>query len=191
VTNKALIKYLSKTGACEVGTDWVGRRNLDEAWQQCHMPNWMLWFLAKSVSRRELVRMAMTCVRPHIDINGPEIKPLMLHTFQLLEGWADGTIIVPPTVLMDTAAVVAFSHNLACGPYQRCITGICSSLASAAASDCAYSACAYACSAVSAVSVFLDITTDTVADARFEIAHVKMCDSIRAAYPTCPIPANQ
>jgi hypothetical protein len=34
--------------ACKESRAWVGDRSIEEAWQDCHRGDWMLWFYAKS-----------------------------------------------------------------------------------------------------------------------------------------------
>ena len=35
--------YLKSIGACQDAVDWVGDRDPQTAWAECHRPDWMLW----------------------------------------------------------------------------------------------------------------------------------------------------
>jgi len=36
-------KYLKKIAACDEAIEWVGDRTLQQAWDECNRPDWMLW----------------------------------------------------------------------------------------------------------------------------------------------------
>ena len=38
---------LTRLNACQAAIDWVGDKTPEEAWEQCHRGDWMLWFYAR------------------------------------------------------------------------------------------------------------------------------------------------
>ncbi|MCK9621980.1 MAG: hypothetical protein M0R47_15780 [Methylobacter sp.] len=49
-------ELLMKLGACIDAINWVGDRTIEDAWNECHRGDWMLWFYAKQYpeNKREL-----------------------------------------------------------------------------------------------------------------------------------------
>lgn len=43
-----LQQYLKKINACEDAVQWVGDRNLQEAWGNCERGDWMLWLMQRA-----------------------------------------------------------------------------------------------------------------------------------------------
>jgi delta 1-pyrroline-5-carboxylate dehydrogenase len=64
-------EYLQKTGACREALAWVGEKDFETAWQECHRGDWMLWFVQKAelCDLRTLTLMKARCaelVRLHM-----------------------------------------------------------------------------------------------------------------------------
>jgi len=41
-------QYLESINACQEAIDWAGGKTLDEAWQTCDRPDWMLWLYGRN-----------------------------------------------------------------------------------------------------------------------------------------------
>ena len=41
-------EYLESMNACQEAIDWAGGKTLDEAWQTCDRPDWMLWLYGRN-----------------------------------------------------------------------------------------------------------------------------------------------
>ena len=41
-------EYLESMNACQEAVDWVGDKPLNECWQTCDMPDWMLWLYGRN-----------------------------------------------------------------------------------------------------------------------------------------------
>ena len=41
-------EYLESMNACQEVVDWVGDKPLNECWQTCDMPDWMLWLYGRN-----------------------------------------------------------------------------------------------------------------------------------------------
>lgn len=41
-------KAMRRLGACQESIEWVGRRSIQRAWDECQKPEWMVWFLIAS-----------------------------------------------------------------------------------------------------------------------------------------------
>jgi len=81
---------LIEMDACEEAIMWVGDKNLEQAWNDCHRGDWMLWLAAKiEVERKLIVRAACACARlalPHVPTG--ETRPLI--SIETAEKWSDG-----------------------------------------------------------------------------------------------------
>ena len=52
-----LKKYLKKSGACAEALRWVGDRTLQQAWDECDRPDWMMWLYRRNNPNKK------TCVK--------------------------------------------------------------------------------------------------------------------------------
>ena len=50
-------QYLESRGACQDAVDWAGGKTLDDCWQTCDRPDWMLWLYERNTPDK------MTCVK--------------------------------------------------------------------------------------------------------------------------------
>ena len=41
-------QYLESINACQEAIDWAGGKTLDECWQACDRPDWMLWLYGRN-----------------------------------------------------------------------------------------------------------------------------------------------
>ena len=41
-------EYLESMNACQEAVDWVGDKPLNECWQTCDMPDWILWLYGRN-----------------------------------------------------------------------------------------------------------------------------------------------
>ena len=41
-------EYLESMNVCQEAVDWVGDKPLNECWQTCDMPDWMLWLYGRN-----------------------------------------------------------------------------------------------------------------------------------------------
>lgn len=57
------VDKLKKMGACPTAVEWVGDKNIEQAWNECERADWMLWYLSnsKKVNRKKLVKLAAMC----------------------------------------------------------------------------------------------------------------------------------
>jgi len=50
-------EYLESINACHDAVDWAGGKTLDDCWQTCDRPDWMLWLYERNTPDK------MTCVK--------------------------------------------------------------------------------------------------------------------------------
>jgi hypothetical protein len=45
MNNEEFLQLLNKIGACHEAVEWIGKRDLQTAWNECQHGSWMLWLL--------------------------------------------------------------------------------------------------------------------------------------------------
>jgi len=151
---KTLSERLTAMKACSEAVEWVGNRNLTEAWRECERADWMLWLCNCMAGEHgwpkheEIVLAACDCA---LTVKHSQAA------IEMAQRWAHGK-----------ASIADVRHA--------------ANIAYAAASDAAhaaYSAAYVAYATANAVYTSAIATTDCAADAARHGAHIKMCHLIR------------
>jgi len=162
MTNEELVKHLlgRRTKACDEAINWLGKRNSDEMWAECEKPDWLLWYAAANVSRKELVLAACDCAETALRyVPEGEDRPRL--AIETARSWASGDADIQSV----KAAVSA--------------TGKARNADSAAAADAAYAAGYAAAACYSTYSPYSPYSPDAGEEAN-------LCDLIRKRWPVCP-----
>ncbi|MFN8994995.1 MAG: putative immunity protein [Pseudomonadota bacterium] len=91
IDNTKLVEILESRHACDPALEWLEQRNSDEMWEHCERPDWLLWWAARHVPRKELVLVACQCARlalPYVDAG--EIRPIK--AIETAEAWTRGEV---------------------------------------------------------------------------------------------------
>jgi hypothetical protein len=159
-----------------------------EAWDQCARADWMLWLIARTRSRVDLVNAALDCAAsalPFIKEGATAIAALLaIHvTREWTEDRAD---------LEDVRAAAAYA--------TYAVYDAATARSATAACDAATARSAYA-AADAAYAAAVDTAADAAYDAAYDAAHAAaysavaaradhhrlMCNLIRHRFPLCPI----
>ena len=83
-----LIDQLKKMGACKDALDWIGDRDLSEAWAECQRADWMLWLAERAVEGKYCVKVACLCARTALKyVPEGEDRPRL--AIEAAERWID------------------------------------------------------------------------------------------------------
>ncbi len=64
MTNTGFRRLLKQLGACREGVAWVGRRDLETAWNECERADWCLWLAgALDIEPSVFARVAIACAQ--------------------------------------------------------------------------------------------------------------------------------
>ena len=194
IDNTKLVEILESRHACDPALEWLEQRNSDEMWEHCERPDWLLWWAARHVPRKELVLVACQCARlalPYVDAG--EIRPIK--AIETAEAWTRGEVELEEVKGAANAASRAASRAANAAYYAA--DAACA--ASRAASRAAYAAlaaddahaAAYAAEAAYAAYAAAEAAADaanSAASAAEAAAQSRMCEIIRRQWPTCPDP---
>ena len=198
---------LRKQGACDEALAWAqGYSTFKEAWNKCERPDWLLWWVVKTVmpgsaGHRRLVLVACRCARTALRyVPAGEDRPR--RAIVAAEQWARGRAGVTLDKVRDAAydAYAAAASGAAAATadaaYATADAAAATSDVAAAASAAAYaasgtayaaSAAAYATAAATyAASGAAYATADAAAAAAVANARRRLCLLIRRQYPTPP-----
>lgn len=111
---------LSRLGACADAREWVGVRDLADAWATCERGDWLIWFASRAGADRCLVaRAACSCVRPALaHVKSGEQRSV--HAIEVVEAWARGeaTIRDVGVAADDSAVAVTFAAHAEAAAYN-------------------------------------------------------------------------
>ncbi len=160
---------LIEMDACEEAIMWVGDKNLEQAWNDCHRGDWMLWLAGRfHVNRKLIVKAACACARlalPHVPAG--ETRPLI--AIETTEKWCDGEATIEEVrkaaeaAHAAAAAAARAAHAAAANAYAD------DACAAAAAARAAHAAAYAACAAARAAAYAVDATYTAVDAAAYAI----------------------
>jgi hypothetical protein len=184
IDNTKLVEILESRHACDPALEWLEQRNSDEMWEHCERPDWLLWWAARHVPRKELVLVACQCARlalPYVDAG--EIRPIK--AIETAEAWTRGEVELEE--VKGAANAAYYAANAACAASRaasRAAYAANSAASAAEAAALAANAAYYAADAASRAASRAAYVTRTAAQSR-------MCEIIRQQWPTCPEPGRK
>ena len=177
IDNTKLVEILESRHACDPALEWLEQRNSDEMWEHCERPDWLLWWAARHVPRKELVLVACQCARlalPYVDAG--EIRPIK--AIETAEAWTRGEV-----ELEEVKGAANAAYYAANAAYY----------AARAAADDAHAAALAAANAAArtADAAYAAPAADPAAYVTRTAAQSRMCEIIRQQWPTCPEPGRK
>jgi len=182
-----LKKYLKKSGACAEALRWVGDRTLQQAWDECDRPDWMMWLYRRNnPNKKTCVKIAIyaakLCIENYKNKYPADKRPEM--AIAAAEKWlenpsednaraADAAAKAAATAAYVDAVESAAAHVAHAAAYAAAYT------AEAAAADAAYYAASAAIRAA-ACAAAVDNTTQA-----------KIANYIRQLIPKISITDNR
>ena len=166
-----LYSQIKSLGACPPALDWIEKNpdmTLQEAWDKCPNPRWMVWLLRKSKSKIETEtwqRLAFNIAETVIHLMPIESQECMVEIKKYLDG--DTSIDIVAVRKRSAAAYSAAAYADAAAAYAADVVAYAAYSAAAAAADAAAAAAA-------------DAAADAADDA-------KICNVIRKRFPVAPV----
>lgn len=85
--------FLARLGACSEVVEWVGSQSLEQAWEACPYPEWLMRLCTKMAdkptwpSHRSVVMAGCACARTALNLI-PQYETVPLGTIETTESWA-------------------------------------------------------------------------------------------------------
>ena len=169
MTNKDIISFAASQPDTWIFRKWLGDRDSDRMWAECHKPDWLLWWASLCLPFRELTLAVCDCAETALPFV-PEGEDRPRQAIQTCRQWLNGSATFDHYY---RARAAALSYAVQ-ARRQAAVDGLdgADAYAGFAACNCGYNLYAVVSSAI---------------DADKSNAQ-QMCQLIRARWPECPLP---